>query len=494
MVVGFVNSGIMYFREALGVIMGANIGTTVTAWILVLAVDKWGLPILGASAFVYLFSKREKVRYTALAVMGIGMVFFGLELMKNGLASVNDSPDFLSAFTLFRADSYFGVMKVALLGCILTMIIQSSSATMGIVIALASQGVISFDTSIALVVGANVGTTITAQLASIGANVDARRCAWFHTSFNLVGAVLVIAFFPLFLRLVFFLLENMMGISSIAVNGKPTLSASTSPTGIALVGTLFNCMMTLLFFPFLNQIASAIEWLIPHKRERVGGDQLYSLSLIEGKHGAVPMTALTIARHKMSQMSNRTVKMAASLESYFNGDDKEKSREDVFQGEAELDQSLREMSKMATDLLGEPLSLQDINEVKTLLKMSEEYESVSDYLAQILKLYLRLEAAGLSLEPAQNKEMMELFQHTYELLLSAAEIELQEDAREYLPKMETKGKAITAYVRKSRDAHWKRLAEGSMHPLASTVYSDLLNAYRKIKNHLFSAVQAQAGE
>ena len=365
---------------------------------------------------------------------------------------------------------------------------------MGIVIALASQGMISFDTSIALVIGANIGTTITAQLASIGANVDARRCAWFHTSFNLVGAVLVIAFFPFFSELTLFLLERMMGIPLVMMNGKKTLSASASPAGVALVGTLFNFFMMLLFFPLLDKIASVIEWLIPHKRERVGGDQLYSLSLIEGKHGAVPMTALTIARHKMSQMSNRTVKMAASLESYFHGDDKEKNREDVFQGEAELDQSLREMSKMVTDLLSEPLSLQDVNEVKTLLKMSEEYESVSDYFAHILNLYLRLEAAGLSLEPAQNKEMMELFQHTYELLLSAAEIELQEDAREYLPKMETKGKAITAYVRKSRDAHWKRLAEGSMHPLASTVYSDLLNAYRKIKKHLNSAVQAQAGE
>ena len=141
MVVGFVNSGVMSLMQAAGVIMGANIGTTITGWILVLAIGKYGLPLLGASAFVFLFSRSDRWRYCAMAFMGVGMVFFGLELMKNACAIIKETPEFESWFHKFQADSYFGVLKCALAGCVLTTLVQSSSATLGITISLEFQGV-----------------------------------------------------------------------------------------------------------------------------------------------------------------------------------------------------------------------------------------------------------------------------------------------------------------------------------------------------------------
>ncbi len=133
MVIGFVNSELMALSGAIGVIMGANIGTTITGWMLALKIGKYGLPILGLSAFGWLFLKQEKHRNVALAILGIGMVFFGLELMKAGFSPLRDQPEFTAMFHTFQATNYLGVLKAALVGCVLTVIVQSSSATLGIV-------------------------------------------------------------------------------------------------------------------------------------------------------------------------------------------------------------------------------------------------------------------------------------------------------------------------------------------------------------------------
>ncbi len=187
MVVGFVNAGLMSLAQGVGVIMGANIGTTITGWILVLEIGKYGLPILGVAAFAYLFSKGDRLRYLAMAIMGVGMIFFGLELMKDACSQIKSLPEFEAWLGRFSATGVIGMIKCMLTGCILTMMVQSSSATLGITIALALSGVIPYPTAAALVLGENIGTTITALLASLGATTNARRAAYFHVLFNMLG-------------------------------------------------------------------------------------------------------------------------------------------------------------------------------------------------------------------------------------------------------------------------------------------------------------------
>ncbi|MDO5577104.1 MAG: Na/Pi symporter, partial [Fibrobacter sp.] len=189
MTVGFVNSGLMTLQQAIGVIMGANIGTTITGWILVLSVDQYGLPLLGITAFIFLFSRNEKVRYFGMTLMGIGMIFFGLQLMKDGFKPIRDIPQFVEWFHVFSANTYFGVLKCALVGCVLTLVVQSSSATLGVTMGLASTGVINFETAAALVLGENIGTTITAFLASLGTTTNAKRAAYAHIVFNVLGVL-----------------------------------------------------------------------------------------------------------------------------------------------------------------------------------------------------------------------------------------------------------------------------------------------------------------
>lgn len=195
MVVGMVNASIMTLTQAIGVILGANIGTTITGWILVVKVGKYGLPLLGIAAFFYLFSKRDKIRFFSMFLVGLGMVFFGLELMKHGFAPLQHLDGFHDMFQRFRPDSYLGVWKCVLVGATLTAIVQSSSATLGITMALALTGGIDYMTAAALILGENIGTTITAFLASLGAFTNARRAAYAHVIFNVVGVCWITLFF-----------------------------------------------------------------------------------------------------------------------------------------------------------------------------------------------------------------------------------------------------------------------------------------------------------
>ena len=167
--------------------------------------------MLGIAAFIFLFSKKDRLRYIGMAIMGIGMVFFGLELMKNGFKPLTKLDGFEVWFQMFNADTYFGILKCALVGMILTMIVQSSSATLGITIGLASVGAIEFPTAAALVLGENIGTTVTALLASIGTTTNAKRAAYAHFVFNVLGTCWFIIALPVAIIGISHIIENRFG-------------------------------------------------------------------------------------------------------------------------------------------------------------------------------------------------------------------------------------------------------------------------------------------
>ncbi|MGL5797263.1 MAG: Na/Pi cotransporter family protein, partial [Cetobacterium sp.] len=200
MTIGFVNASLLSLKQALGVILGANIGTTITGWILVLKIGKYGLPMAGAAAISTMFFTSEKARTRAMAIMGLGLIFFGLELMSDGLKPLRALPEFVSLFHAFTADTYLGVLKAAAVGALLTAVVQSSSATLGITITLAVQGLIDYPTAVALVLGENVGTTITALLASLNATANAKRAAYAHTIINITGVLWATTIFRPYLK------------------------------------------------------------------------------------------------------------------------------------------------------------------------------------------------------------------------------------------------------------------------------------------------------
>ncbi|HUG43963.1 MAG TPA: Na/Pi cotransporter family protein, partial [Acidobacteriota bacterium] len=308
-VLGLVNAGHMQLHQAIGVILGANIGTTITGWILVLKIGKYGLPILGAAALIYLFVRRDRLRFIAMAIMGLGMIFFGLELMKDGFSPMRDIPAFMDAFAWFQADTYWGVLKCVLVGCILTFLVQSSSATLGITIGLAATGVIPFPTAAALVLGENIGTTTTVLLASVGANTNTKRAGLAHVLFNVFGVFWVTLVFPWYIRLVSSVVESVHGadpmLARLSDFADPLEFGVVVTAAIASTHTGFNVINTLLFLPFLGPYARLLFRLIPERR----GKEVRRLSSLDARVVSAPVLGVEQSRGEVVQMGRGVVKM-----------------------------------------------------------------------------------------------------------------------------------------------------------------------------------------
>ena len=260
MVVGFVNSGILNLAQAVGLIMGANIGTTITNWILVLPVGKFGLPVLGVAALIYRTVKEERTRHVALTFLGLGMIFFGLDLIVGGFRPLRSDPGFMAWFSRFSADTYGGILQCAIAGAVLAAIIQSSSATVVIAMGLVAPGIIGFSTAAAVALGADVGTTVTPFLASLTLSRNAKRAAYAHILFNLIGVAFMIPIFPLVIDVV----VSIVGVDP----GVPVLrdGAQTFPyamAGVAIFSTAFNLINTLILFPAVPLLVRVVTALAP---------------------------------------------------------------------------------------------------------------------------------------------------------------------------------------------------------------------------------------
>ena len=294
MTVGFVNGGLMSLTQAIGVIMGANIGTTSTGLILVLKIGKYGLPILGVSSLVYLFSKNEKLRYTALATMGVGMVFFGLELMKDACEFLEDVPEFRLWFQHFEANSFIGLYQCMFIGCILTMLVQSSSATLAITLSAASAGLIPFETAAALVLGENIGTTVTALLASIGTTTNARRAAYFHFLFNIGGVLWVSTIFFWYVKFIPWLID--VDVTEVVMVGDTPTYPSTA-LAIAATHSVFNIVNTLVFLPFAGKIATLLTRVVKDKPQEIAHLKSLDIRILE-----TPALAINQSRAEVIKM------------------------------------------------------------------------------------------------------------------------------------------------------------------------------------------------
>ncbi|MDH4006753.1 MAG: Na/Pi symporter, partial [Desulfuromonadales bacterium] len=202
MVVGLTNAGLMQLSQAIGVILGANIGTTITGWILAVKVGKYGLLLIAVGVFPMLFSKNDRISATAKVLVALGMIFFGLEIMSGAFKPLRSDEGFMNLMLTLDAQSLLSILGCVAIGCVMTMIIQSSSAMLGITIALALTGAIPLYTAVALVMGENIGTTITAQFAAIGGSVSSRRAAMAHSVFNVLGVVIIVAIFSTYVDMI----------------------------------------------------------------------------------------------------------------------------------------------------------------------------------------------------------------------------------------------------------------------------------------------------
>ncbi|WP_250927814.1 Na/Pi cotransporter family protein [Aporhodopirellula aestuarii] len=477
MVVGFVNSGVMGLAQGIGVIMGANIGTTITGWILVLKVGKYGLPILGFSAFAYLFSKGDRWRYWAMFLMGIGMVFFGLELMKEACSAIKDVPDFEAWFAKFNADSYVGVLKCAAVGCILTTLVQSSSATLGITISLATQGVISYPTAAALVLGENIGTTITAFLASLGTTTHARRAAYFHVIFNLFGVFWITLIFQWYIRLI----QSIVGVDvgqSVMVDGSATYPNVVA--AIAATHSVFNVANTLLFLPFLQPMVRFLEWAVPARayKEKPRLTDLDVLIL------ETPLLAIEQSRKEILKMGDGCLKMMDWLLELMNADEPDKVLADrLKQRERVLDTVQDEVAEFITGLLSSGnVSHATAEEARRQLRLADEYESISDYIANLDKFDRKLRRDGFRFSESQRADLAQLNRHITEYVAAVHE-GLANGNRNIAAATGPAVTRIRSEIKSLRRKHLEELSTGPMAPVISVAFLAALNAYNRVRDH-----------
>lgn len=253
MVVGLVNAGVVALRPAISVIMGANIGTTLGNGLIALPLGPLGLICGGVFALIYCFAKSEKVRNIALACMGFALIFYGLNLMTGGLRPLRNMPEVMELLQTLRADSYFNLIKCVLIAAAITAMIHSSSATIGIVMGLGAAGVLDWTTAVAFSLGADLGTTITSWMASLNLSKNAKRAAYAHISFNIIGVCITV---PLFFVSIGILQwgMGMLGMGDpgmpVVVDGKETFPLV--PVAVGLYSTVFNIFNTALLFPFVG--------------------------------------------------------------------------------------------------------------------------------------------------------------------------------------------------------------------------------------------------
>ena len=487
MVVGFVNSGVMALSQAIGVIMGANIGTTITGWILVLKIGKYGLPILGAAALGYLFSKNERRRYTAMAIMGVGMVFFGLELMKDACAIIKQMPSFEEWFSLFNADTYLGVLKCALVGCVMTTLVQSSSATLGITISLASQGVISYETAAALVLGENIGTTITALFASLGATTNARRAAYFHVIFNMLGVLWITAIFSWYVKIVPQIV-NVDVLQQKIVNGEITFPGTTA--AIAATHSIFNVINTLIFLPFVPLFVKLLQKLVPSKSYK----EKPRLTDLDIRMLETPLLAIEQSQKEIERMGDGCLKMLSWL-----GELREQSTPDTAladrlkKREEVLDHMQDEIAEFVTKLLSGNVPHSVSEEGRRQIRIADEFESISDYIQDLDKFDRKLRKAGQRFTETQRESLKHLQQQT-SIYIGQIHEGLIQANRNTMTQTEQLAKRIRDLIKTSRKQHLEELSHASIAPVISVAFLASLNAFARVRDHSYNIAETISGE
>lgn len=487
MVVGMVNSSIMTLTQAIGVILGANIGTTITGWILVIDIGKYGLPIIGFSAFFYLFTNREKIRHVTTITLGLGLIFFGLELMKNGFAPIRDVPRFLAWFSMFSPNNYLGVMKCVAVGAIVTCIVQSSSATLGITMGMAYTGVIDFPTAAALVLGENIGTTITAFLASLGSSHNAKRASYFHILFNTIGVLWITPLFPIYIKLIRWITVTDPGLSAIGTNGKTIYPHAMKV--IALTHTGFNVVNVILFLPLVPLMVKLLEKIVPERE--VGETRLTALDV---RMLETPVVAVEQSQKEIVKMGSKVLEMLDYLRELLVKKECDRRLADMlFKYEDDLDIVQKEIVEFVSRIMGGTLSHEMVDDTRMQLRMADEYESISDYITNILKLNLKMIENNYVVSKEGGRDLLDLHDRVKDYV-SMINKGVKEDNKNILPEARNLAKMVTNTMKRYRSEHIARVEKGEVSPLKSLIYTDMLNAYRRIKDHALNIAEALSGE
>ncbi len=467
MVVGFVNSGIMTLKQAINVIMGANVGTTVTAWVLSLSgisSSNVFIQLLKPTSFtpilaligtgMMMFGKTSKKKDTGTIFLGFATLMFGMDIMSDAVAGLADIPAFQNMFLMFK-NPILGV----LVGAILTAIIQSSSASVGILQALSATGQVSYAAAMPIIMGQNIGTCITAILSSLGTNKNAKRAAIIHLFFNIIGTTILLTVFSIFSAIF-----------------KPVLlDLPASHFGIAVAHSVFNIACTIVLLPMASLLEKLAIKLVPDSGKKEVVSELDERLL------ATPPIALDRCNTLVCELAESSI---VSLKNSMNMLSKydETTAQEIREAEEKGDHYEDILGSYLVKLSGYQVSDSDSVTISKLLKLIGDFERISDHSVNVLESAEELRSKNIQLTPGAHKEMDCLCSAVSEVLTLAYTAFVNNDL-EAARNVEPLEQVVDALKAKMRNAHINRLKQGECSIEAGFVWADLITNLERTADH-----------
>lgn len=501
MVVSFVNAGLLTLVQAIGVIMGANIGTTVTAWLVAWLGFKADISILAIPLMIFGFlfsnSKQDKRKNIGELIVGFSLLFLGLSFMKESVPDLRETPAVLEFVTTWSSHGFGSVLLFLTFGTILTLILQSSSATMAITLIMLSMGWIPFSMACAMVLGENIGTTITANIAASVGNTQAKRAAMSHTIFNVFGVIWALILFKPFLRLVGFITENVFGIPNPAAEGF-TVSDAASPEatsalyGLSMLHTLFNTINTLILVWFTKLISKAVCWIIraPENQEK----EVFKLKYISAGPLATPELSVEQAFNEVIHFAQISKNGAEYAKEAINETDNNKLntlKEKLVKYEEISDRIEFEIATFLNAVSAEEISESTSMKIKAMYKIIGELESLGDSGESISRILSRknIHKKEFDAESIKNlNTMAEAVNDAYEVMITnlnaAHKGELVEISNAYNAE-----ERLNNLRNDFRDAMIEDLENNRNNYQSNIYYIDIINAYEQMGDFMINISQ-----
>jgi len=467
--VGLVNAGLLTLRQAIGIIMGANIGTTITSFIIGFKITEYALPIIAIGALLIFFSKKKMINYWGQVFFGFGMLFLGLELMSDGMKPLRGLEVFVHFMETLSEHPLLGV----LVGTVFTVIVQSSSATIGVLQGLAESGGITFHQALPILFGDNIGTTITAALAAIGTTAIAKRAALTHVLFNVLGTLIFLPLLSigLFPKIVLFFAEHL-----------------NIKMQIAWAHGIFNISNTLIQLPLIGLLAYIVTKLIRGDDEELE----FGAKFLDQRFLSNPSVAIGQATNELLRMGKLAKEsLSDSIEYFFTGNEKKKNSS--HQKEEIINDLDRKITNYLVQLSQSSLSNHESNRSTIILQTINDIERIGDHAENIIELsqYAHEHKLPFSDEAIHDlNQMFHLTLETYQIALNSLEKNDQE-----LAKVVMNNERIIDQMEKDlRKGHLKRLNAGTCMGSSGVVFLDLISNLERIGDHSFNIAQAVMGE
>lgn len=465
MLVGFVNAGLMSLAQAVSAIMGANIGTTITAQIVSFKFELLILPCIGVGGLLNFFGRRKLYRYLGQTILGLGLLFLGMQIMSEAMLPLRENAFFLNLLVRFSRQPLLGILCAALF----TAVIQSSSAVTGIVVALTLQNILTLEAAIPLILGTNVGTCITAILASMGTSLSAKRAAFSHVLFNLCGVILALVFLKPFTALV--------------LNTSPTVVRQ-----VANAHTLFNVLNTIVIFPFFKYFVSFVQWAVPGEEPSLDLGPKY----LDKRMLKAPAAAIEACRMELIRMANMSREMVKGAMEVFYKSNRKKIPQ-ILQMEELVDGLEKEINVYLRELSQHSLNHQQSTIISGVMSAANDLERISDHACNIVYLSEMVIEDKLPVTAMAKEEIYSFFEEVDGMLgeaISALTGESVREAREVIQR----DNVVDERERILRKNHIDRVNRRECLPQAGVVYLDILSNLERVADHAVNLAQMITGE